>query len=92
MPDVRERDLVAQLSEALKSPAAELPGRVDDLVQRLRTAEREIDRIRSATLTARASELAGAARDVYGVSFVGHVAEGADGGVLPSSISRRLVT
>jgi alanyl-tRNA synthetase len=75
----RERDLVAQLGEALKAPAEELPGRVDDLLQRLRTAEREIERIRSASLTARAGELAAAARDVYGVSFVGHVVDGADG-------------
>jgi alanyl-tRNA synthetase len=74
----RERYLVAQLAEALKAPSEELPGRVDDLVQRLRTVEREIERIRSASLTARAGELAGAARDVYGVSFVGHVVEGAD--------------
>jgi alanyl-tRNA synthetase len=74
----RERDLVARLGEALKAPSEELPGRVDDLVQRLRGAEREIERIRTASLVARASELAGAARDVYGVSFVGHVADGAD--------------
>jgi alanyl-tRNA synthetase len=78
----RERDLVRQLSEALKAPAEELSGRVDDLVSRLRTSEREIERIRSASLTARASELAGAVRDVYGVSFVGHVADGADGGAV----------
>jgi alanyl-tRNA synthetase len=76
----RERDLVAQLSEALKAPSEEVPGRVDDLLQRLRAAEREIDRIRTASLVARAGELASAARDVYGVSFVGHVAEGADSG------------
>jgi alanyl-tRNA synthetase len=75
----RERDIVAQLGEALKAPSEEVPGRVDDLMQRLRAAEREIERIRTASLVARAGELAGAARDVYGVAFVGHVAEGADG-------------
>jgi alanyl-tRNA synthetase len=74
----RERDLVAQLGETLKAPSEEIPGRVDDLVQRLRSVEREVERIRSASLTARAGELADAARDVYGVSFVGHVVEGVD--------------
>jgi hypothetical protein len=44
---------------------------------RQRAVEREVERIRSASLIARAGELAGAARDVYGVSFVGHVVEGA---------------
>jgi alanyl-tRNA synthetase len=76
----RERDLVAQLGETLKAPSEELPGRVEDLVQRLKVAEREIERIRAASLTARAGELASTAKDVYGVAFVGHVAEGASSG------------
>jgi alanyl-tRNA synthetase len=75
----RERDLVAQLGDALKAPSEELPGRVEDLIQRLRAAEREIERIRTASLTARAGELAASARDVFGVAFVGHVVDGATG-------------
>ncbi len=40
--------LVAQLSEALKARPEELPERVNDLVERLRTAEKEIERVRVA--------------------------------------------
>jgi alanyl-tRNA synthetase len=76
----REHVLVAQLTNALKVRPEELPERVNDIVERLRAAEKEIDRVRVATLLARAGELAAGARDVYGVSFVGAVAEGADGG------------
>ena len=76
----REHVLVAQLSEALKARPEELPERVADLVERLRSAEKEIDKVRVQQLLAAAGELAGGARDVYGVSFVGHRADGAAAG------------
>ncbi len=76
----REHVLVAQLSEALKARPEELPDRVNDLVERLRAAEKEIDRVRVQQLLAAAGELAGRAKDVYGVSFVGHRADGAAAG------------
>jgi alanyl-tRNA synthetase len=76
----REHVLVAQLSEALKARPEELPERVHDLVERLRTAEKEIERVRVAQLLASAGELAAHPSDVFGVSFVGHRAEGAGAG------------
>ncbi len=76
----REHVLVAQLSEALKVRPEELPERVNDIVDRLRTAEKEIERVRMQSLLARAGELAEASRDVHGVQYVGHVAAGATGG------------
>ena len=50
----REHVLVAQLSEALKARPEELPERVNDLVERLRTAEKEIERVRVQQLLAAA--------------------------------------
>jgi alanyl-tRNA synthetase len=76
----REHTLVAQLSEALKARPEELPDRVNDLVERLRTAEKEIERVRVQQLLAAAGQLAGTAKDVYGVSYVGHRADGAGAG------------
>ncbi|MGZ4437103.1 MAG: alanine--tRNA ligase [Nocardioides sp.] len=76
----REHVLVAQLSEVLKVRAEELPERVHDLVERLRTAEKEIERVRMQQLLAAAGQLAAGARDVYGVSFVGHRVDGAGAG------------
>jgi alanyl-tRNA synthetase len=76
----REHVLVAQLTEALKVRPEELPERVSDIVERLRTAEKEIDRVRVTALLARTEELAASARDVFGVRYIGHYAEGADGG------------
>jgi len=76
----REHVLVAQLSEVLKARPEELPERVADLVDRLRAAEKEIERVRVQQLLAAAGELAAGAKDVYGVSFVGHRADGAGAG------------
>jgi alanyl-tRNA synthetase len=76
----REHVLVAQLSEALKVRPEQLPERVNDLVERLRNAEKEIEKVRVAQLLAAAGELASNPTDVYGVRFVGHRVDGANAG------------
>jgi alanyl-tRNA synthetase len=76
----REHVLVAHLSEALKVRPEQLPERVDDLLDRLRTAEKEIEKVRLQQLLAGAGDLASRAEDVAGVAFVGQVVEGAGGG------------
>jgi alanyl-tRNA synthetase len=76
----REHVLVAQLSETLKVRPEELPERVNDIVERLRTAEKEIERVRVAGLLAAAGELAANPTDVFGVNFVGHRVDGAGAG------------
>ncbi len=68
----RERALVAELTELLKVQSDGLRDRVESLVTRLREAERELERVRSAQALARSGELAAAPTDVYGVAFVGH--------------------
>ncbi|HYO34194.1 MAG TPA: alanine--tRNA ligase [Nocardioidaceae bacterium] len=73
----REHVLVSQLTEALKVRPEELPARVNDIVERLRRAEKEIERVRVVSLLARAGELASSPRDVHGVRYVGQVVEGA---------------
>ncbi len=48
----RESVLVSQLSGALKARPEELPERVDGIVTRLRTAEKELEKLRSAQVLA----------------------------------------
>ncbi len=76
----REHVLVAQLSEALKVRPEQLPERVNDIVDRLRVAEKEIEKVRLQQLLAAGGQLAAQAEDVSGVLFVGHEAAGAGGG------------
>ncbi len=76
----REHVLVAQLSEALKVRPEQLPERVNDIVEKLRAAEKEIEKVRVGQLLAAGGELAAGAANVAGVNVVAHRAEGAGGG------------
>jgi alanyl-tRNA synthetase len=67
-----ESVLVSQLSEQLKARREELPERVSALVARVREAERELDRLRSAQLLGASGDLASGAEDIGGVLFVAH--------------------
>ncbi len=75
----REHILISQLTRTLKVRPEELPARVHDLVEQLRCAEKEIQRVRLHGLLGRAGEFADAASDVHGVAFVGQVVSGASG-------------
>src|SRR5262249_46779073 len=76
-----ESVLVSQLSEQLKARREELPERVAALVARVRDAERELDRLRSAQLLGLAAGLASGAgegaRGAVGAASVGQ--RGAEG-------------
>ncbi|WP_372733457.1 alanine--tRNA ligase [Nocardioides sp.] len=76
----REHVLVAQLSEALKVRPEELPERVNDILERLRTAEKDLEKVRVAALLGRAAELAASAQAVDGIAVVATAAPGAGGG------------
>jgi alanyl-tRNA synthetase len=76
----REHVLVAQLSEALKVRPEQLPERVNDIVERLRAAEKEIEKVRVGQLLATGGQLAAGAADINGVKLVAHRVDGAGGG------------
>ncbi|MEO9325143.1 alanine--tRNA ligase [Nocardioides sp. C4-1] len=76
----RERDVVGQLTSLLKIQPQDLVPRVADLVERLRAAEKEIEKARLQQLLAGGAELAAAATDVDGVRVVAHRVDGAGGG------------
>lgn len=76
----RERDLVHQLTGLLKVQPDGVVGRVQDMVERLRTAEKELERARLTQLLAGGASLAATAVDVAGVALVAHRVDGAGGG------------
>ncbi|MGB6617866.1 MAG: alanine--tRNA ligase, partial [Trebonia sp.] len=79
----RESVLVNQLTEQLKARPEELPERISGVVSRLREAERELNRLRSAALLESAGDIAAAAEDIGGVAFVAHqVPDGTDADAL----------
>ncbi len=71
---------MGQLTGLLKTQPGDLVGRVSDLVERLRAAEKEIEKVRLAQLLSGGAELAAGAQDVGGVQVVAHRVDGAGGG------------
>ena len=76
----RERDVVSQLTGLLKTQPDDLVGRVGDLVERLRQAEKELEKGRVAQLLAGAGQLASSATKVGDVNVVAQRADGAGAG------------
>ena len=65
-----ERSLLATVAGSLKVPTAELPARVETLVERLRAAEKELEKYRAAAALASAGTLAEQAEQVGDVAVV----------------------
>ncbi|MFN8102450.1 MAG: alanine--tRNA ligase [Mycobacterium sp.] len=66
----KERALMAGLASSLKVPSDEVPARVANLVERLKGAEKELERIRLATARAAAVNAAAGAERVGNVRLV----------------------
>ena len=66
----REHVLVSQLAESFKARPEELPERIAAVLDRVKVAERELDRLRAAAVLSSAGELADGAQDVRGVALV----------------------
>ena len=62
----RERALVRLLSENLKTRPEELPAKVADLAERLRVAEKELEKVRAGQVLAAGAELAQSPRTSSG--------------------------
>ena len=76
----RERDVVAQLTGLLKTQPDDLVSRVQGLTERLKAAEKELEKARLAQLLGASAELAAGAAQVGPVRLVAHRADGASGG------------
>lgn len=66
----KERALMAGLASSLKVPSDEVPARVENLVERLRAAEKELDRLRLANARAAAANAAAGAEEIGKVRLV----------------------
>ena len=79
----REHVLVNQLASQFKAQPEELPQRIGQVVEQLRTAERELEKLRSAAVLSSAGTLAEGAVDLDGVALAAaRVPDGVGGGDL----------
>lgn len=65
-----ERALVAELTSTLKIPKEALPARISDLIEQLKSAERQLAKFASAALAEKVPALAAAAQSVGSVTAV----------------------
>jgi alanyl-tRNA synthetase len=75
----KEQLLVSQLANTFKVPSDELPGRIEDVLSRLKNAEKEIAQLKTQQVLGSAGSLLGKAQDVGGVSVVAEVVPDVDG-------------
>ena len=76
----REHLLVSRLAELFRVPGEQVADRVEQTVTALRDAEKELEKLRAQLVLGGAGALAGQARDVRGIAYVGTEApEGAGG-------------
>lgn len=66
----REHVLLSRLAETFRARPEELPDRIGAVVDRLRSAERELEGLRDQSIAASAESLAAAAEDVAGIALV----------------------
>jgi alanyl-tRNA synthetase len=75
----KEQLLVSQLANTFKVPSDQLPSRIEDVLTRLKNAEKEIEQLRTQQVLGSAGSLADKAEDIGGVAVVAEkLGEGVD--------------
>ncbi|WP_328608083.1 alanine--tRNA ligase [Amycolatopsis sp. NBC_00345] len=89
----KEQLLVSQLANTFKVPSDQLPSRIEDVLTRLKNAEKEIEQLRTQQVLGSAGKLTDQAQDAGGVSVVAEVVPDVDSNglrALASDIRGRL--
>ncbi|MGW3961160.1 alanine--tRNA ligase [Amycolatopsis sp. NPDC005003] len=89
----KEQLLVSQLANTFKVPSDQLPGRIDDVLTRLKNAEKEITQLKTQQVLGSAGALVDKAQEIGGVTVVAEVVPDVDGNglrALASDIRGRL--
>jgi alanyl-tRNA synthetase len=74
-----QEKLLGQLSEQLKTPVAELPVRIEKLLEEKRAAEQEVEKLRAAQRGAASADLSSEAQEIGGVPVIRAHVEGVSG-------------
>ncbi|MGK3203693.1 alanine--tRNA ligase [Amycolatopsis sp. MEPSY49] len=89
----KEQLLVSQLANTFKVPSDQLPGRIEDVLSRLKNAEKEIAQLKTQQVLGSAGSLVDKAQEIGGVTVVAEVVPDVDGNglrALASDIRGRL--
>ncbi|WIX97803.1 alanine--tRNA ligase [Amycolatopsis mongoliensis] len=89
----KEQLLVSQLANTFKVPSDQLPARIEDVLTRLKNAEKEITQLKTQQVLGSAGSLVDKAQEIGGVTVVAEVVPDVDGNglrALASDIRGRL--
>jgi alanyl-tRNA synthetase len=75
-------------ASAFKVPVAELPGKIDQLIESARAAERELARLKSKLAASQGDELIGRAVEVKGLKVLAAALDGADAKTLRETMDK----
>ncbi|HEY5656902.1 MAG TPA: alanine--tRNA ligase [Myxococcota bacterium] len=82
----RQESTLQRVASLLKAPVAELPGRVEKLLEERKAAEQELAALRAARRGAASADLTERAREVAGVRVVTAAVDGASGAELRAMV------
>jgi alanyl-tRNA synthetase len=79
---------LAEISGALKAPAAEVPAKIAQLLDNVRALEKELARLKGRLAASQGDDLAGRAVDIKGIKVLAATLEGADAKSLRETVDK----
>jgi alanyl-tRNA synthetase len=83
-----QEDRLHEAAAALKAPAAEVPARIAQILESVKSLERELARLKSKVAASRGDDLASQAADVKGIKVLAATLEGADAKTLRETLDK----
>jgi alanyl-tRNA synthetase len=83
-----QEDRLHEAAAALKAPAAEVPARIAQILESVKSLERELARLKSKVAASQGDDLASQAADVKGIKVLAATLEGADAKTLRETLDK----
>jgi alanyl-tRNA synthetase len=83
-----QRALIAQAASELKAPAHEVPAKIVQILDNVKTLEKELARLKSKLASSQGDDLAAQAIDINGIKVLAATMEGADANALRETMDK----
>jgi alanyl-tRNA synthetase len=83
-----QEEQLHEAAAALKAPAAEVPARIAQILESVKSLERELARLKSKVAASQGDDLASQAADVKGIKVLAAILEGADAKTLRETLDK----
>jgi alanyl-tRNA synthetase len=83
-----QQALIAQAASELKAPAHEVPAKISQILDNVKTLEKELARLKSKLASSQGDDLAGQAVEINGIKVLAATMEGADANALRETMDK----